>query len=262
MSPESPSPSAEKGSEQNFFAERAKHLREKIVAFEHDGTEAQRTLATIDDYVQDILDAADRGEIVSSSNDAMTYSRSDLVTQIDEFVKELNSKGEMKSLNLIPRSKGVRNGFAEFLTHEATAQATIDVLQEVVRQFKEQERAKHEALRSEAEIDKIGDEALEAAGVVEPIDPMQEARQRAQDIVGVMSGKEQKQPVDESELESVSRELYNEQEALKSLYAEHRKLPPESDEAVALKYQIESKKADIGSIIKKKMKLEGNQKWH
>jgi len=137
----------------------------------------------IDAYVDKVLQAADDGEITGSAG---TYTREQMVRQIQDFLAELNKTVEQREgvdpYTRIPGKDGLRAAFRQMMNSEATYRDFEESLKIHVAAEKER-RAE---LLSADNIQDMGEVEVDSAGVVEPmppVAPLAEARRAATGLI-------------------------------------------------------------------------------
>jgi len=243
------------------YLEGAQKVLKSIKSLEQDETTALRALTTMSDYLDDVLDAAENGEITRSDEQALPYTRSEIIDQFERLTEALNTKPEMTAFDLIPKSGGLRRALADLLTQAPTGKVTMDALQAKVDEHRKNER---EVSLTEEEVDEIGAEALEAAGVVEPEashgEPLSDARRAAEGFINGSSASEAAPK--ESDLEMNRRWVSETKKELDQLYEELRSSTPGSRRSGQLENLIKMTKEDLGGYARTVARLEGNTKWH
>jgi len=288
MSPEQQATTPEKPKEEYELV--AEKLIADLAKIPED--EMIRRKTAMDDFLLDIIDRAESGEIVGKRGNV--YDKETILKQFALYDGELKDRLPDPEAT-IPGFNGLRSAFKTLASNEVTGRFLADSVDEIVHgdwrnrvpvkqpEAVSAEAGEVEALRSKDNIQKVGEAELDAAGVNEPIpdvDPMKGAVRAASGLIEVPDFAKnseaiplppaeiqtapqaavEQSPQEETELQMNERFLRETQAELQALYAELRTLKPGSNEAGSVENQIKFAKEDAGKFAGKVARLKG-QNW-
>lgn len=233
--------------------------REVIAKAGETAPETDARFEVVDSYVDQLLVAADAGEITGSAG---TYSREQLLSQFRDFLSDMYQPEDQRRAPdpyaFIPSKDGMRRAFRLLMDDTETHSDFELSLRLHLKPKGESPQTETneiitgipEALRTKAEED-LGEEAVEATGLIEP-----DAAQAASRVMfGESSGPTER--MEETEDEKYARFERETREELQRLYREHRQVDSRSIEADALENQIAHAKEDLGKFTQERRRLQG-----
>lgn len=168
-----------------------KHFQHEASVLIRDGASGDYTpqglAAKVDGLLGDILGKVDAGQIAGSRG---VYSRQMIMTQLKDFVADVNKGKGLDAITAIPNAEGMRRAFAELLQDPTMGAVLVDRVQAMTRS-KElagtlEKRA--EALKTEVEARELGDTAFDGNGG--PLNPGSDFNSQAsRSVRAVVSGK-------------------------------------------------------------------------
>ncbi len=268
MSPEQQKATPENQQEKPYVTE----VHSVIAKASESHPETTDSFSAVDSHVDKILHDADNGEITGSAG---TYTREQLLVQLEDFIKELNTPVEKRTEKnpyaYVPGKDGLRASFRMLMDNPVTSKN----FEQSIKMHIEAHKEKRAELLSPENIQEMGEVELIAAEVNEP---MVEARRAARGMIEVpdfgkksseatpleipAAPQEGSEKAPETEAEMYERFSRESQAELRDLYAQHRAAVPGSQEAATLENQIRNTKEDVGTYARKASRLKGNTNWH
>ncbi len=262
--------------EQQAAPLRVAEAREVIAQAEQQHPSTTENFLIVDQHIESLLNAADRGEITGSAG---VYSRDQILDQFDAFLQDLDAPSEPgkerpNPYTRIPGKDGLRASVRLLMESQSTARTFEDALKLRL----EEREAKHAELLSPENIQEMGEAELTAAEVKEPFAEASRAASQMIEIpdfirnpsgakataevvdptpVEPQASVELAPAAQETELEMNERFLRESQAELHELYAQHQKVERGSAEWGSLENQIKLAKEDVGKFAKKVAQLKG-----